>query len=179
MLLRPRFFSLRPRRQSTRSISLRRRRRRSRRGPGFAHSAANSLSWLLFSLSPIWGRRVFWRAPTQFTTTTVAPHVALACTAIACVRTTSSTTPRETSGDSSDEEADEDASDAAGSRLRRKVAPTAKSQPSDTPATPPSPRPLAPQARAFMVEKGLDAWETQDTTVILECCSEASERRLH
>ena len=82
-------------------------------------------------------------------------------------------------GDSSDEEADEDASDAAGSRLRRKVAPAAISQPSDTPATPPSPRPLAPQARAFMVEKGLDAWETQDTTVILECCTEASQRRLH
>ena len=82
-------------------------------------------------------------------------------------------------GDSSDEEADEDASDAAGSRLRRKVAPAAISQPSDTPATPPSPPPLAPQARAFMVEKGLDAWETQDTTVILECCTEASQRRLH
>ena len=82
-------------------------------------------------------------------------------------------------GDSSDEEADEDASDAAGSRLRRKVAPAAISQPSDTPPTPPSPRPLAPQARAFMADKGLDAWETQDTTVVLECCTEASQRRLH
>ena len=56
-------------------------------------------------------------------------------------------------GDSSDEEADEDASDAAGSRLRRKVAPTAKSQPSDTPAAPPPPEPLASQARAFMAER--------------------------
>ena len=82
-------------------------------------------------------------------------------------------------GDSSDEEADEDASDAAGSRLRRKVAPAAISQPSDPLATPPSPRPHAPQARAFMAEKGLDAWETQDTTVILECCTEAYKRRLH
>ena len=82
-------------------------------------------------------------------------------------------------GDSSDEEADEDASDAAGSRLRRKVAPAAISQPSDTPATPPSPQPLAPQARAFMVEKGLHELETEDTTVILECCTEASQRRLH
>ena len=81
-------------------------------------------------------------------------------------------------GDSSDEEADEDA--AAESRLRRKVAPAAISQPSDTPPTSPSPPPpLAPQARAFMVEKGLDAWETQDTTVILECCTEAPQRRLH
>ena len=56
-------------------------------------------------------------------------------------------------GDSSDEEADEDASDAAGSRLRRKVAPAAISQPSDTPAAPPPPEPLASQARAFMAER--------------------------
>ena len=127
MLLRPRFFSLRPRRQT---ISLRRRRRRRRRGPGLAHSAASSLSWFLLSLSPIWRRRVLWRAPTRFTTTTAPPHVALACTASACVRITSSTTPRETSGDSSDEEADEDAANE--NRLRRKMTPAAKSQPSDT-----------------------------------------------
>ena len=80
-------------------------------------------------------------------------------------------------GDSSDEEADEDA--AAENRLRRKMTPAAKSQPSDTLAAPPPPEPLAPQARAFMAEKGLEAWETRDTTVILECCTEASKRRLH
>ena len=80
-------------------------------------------------------------------------------------------------GDSSDEDADED--DADERRLRPKVTPAAKSQSSDAPAAPPPPEPLAPQARAFMAEKGLDAWETQDTTVILECCTEASQRRLH
>ena len=80
-------------------------------------------------------------------------------------------------GDSSDEEADEDAANE--NRLRRKMTPAAKSQPSDTLAAPPTPEPLAPQARAFMAEKGLDAWETRDTTVILECCTEASQRRLH
>ena len=103
--------------------------------------------------------------------------MALACTAIACVRTTSSTTPRETSGDSSDEEADED--DANERRRRRKVTPAAKSQSSDAPAAPPTPEPFAPQARAFMEEKGLDTWETEETTVILECCTEAYKRRLH
>ena len=80
-------------------------------------------------------------------------------------------------GDSSDEDADED--DADERRLRPKVTPAAKSQSSDAPAAQPTPEPLAPQARAFMAEKGLDAWETQDTTVILECCTEAYKRRLH
>ena len=80
-------------------------------------------------------------------------------------------------GDSSDEEADEDAANE--NRLRRKMTPAAKSQPIDTLVAPPTPEPLAPQARAFMAEKGLDAWETQDTTVILECCTEAYKRRLH
>ena len=80
-------------------------------------------------------------------------------------------------GDSSDEEADEDAANEH--RRRRKVTPAAKSQSSDAPAAPPTPQPLAPQAREFMAEEGLDAWETQDTTVILECCTEAYKRRLH
>ena len=80
-------------------------------------------------------------------------------------------------GDSSDEEADEDAANE--NRLRRKVTPAAKSQSSDAPAAPPPPQPLAPQARDFMAEKGLDTWETEETTVILECCSEAYKRRLH
>ena len=80
-------------------------------------------------------------------------------------------------GDSSDEEADEDAANE--NRLRRKVTPAAKSQSSDAPAAPPPPQPLAPQARDFMAEKGLDTWETEETTVILECCTEASQRRLH
>ena len=80
-------------------------------------------------------------------------------------------------GDSSDEDADED--DADERRLRPKVTPAAKSQSSDAPAAPPTPEPLAPQARAFMEEKGLDTWETDETTVILECCTEASQRRLH
>ena len=80
-------------------------------------------------------------------------------------------------GDSSDEDADEDA--AKETSLRRKVTPAAKSQSSDAPAAPPPPQPLAPQARDFMAEKGLDAWETEETTVILECCTEAYKRRLH
>jgi len=80
-------------------------------------------------------------------------------------------------GDSSDEEADEDAANE--NRHRRKVTPAAKSQSSDAPAAPPTPQPLAPQAREFMAEKGLDTWETQETTVILECCTEAYKRRLH
>ena len=80
-------------------------------------------------------------------------------------------------GDSSDEEADEDAANE--NRLRRKVTPAAKSQSSDAPAAPPPPQPLAPQARDFMAEEGLDTWETEETTVILECCTEACKRRLH
>ena len=80
-------------------------------------------------------------------------------------------------GDSSDEEVDEDA--AAENRLRRKMTPAAKSQPSDTLAAPPPPEPLAPQARAFMAEKGFHDLATEDTTVTVECCTDASERRLH
>ena len=80
-------------------------------------------------------------------------------------------------GDSSDEEADEDAANE--NRLRREMTPAAESQPIDTLPAPPTPAPLAPQARAFMAEKGLDAWETRGTTVILECCTEAPQRRLH
>ena len=80
-------------------------------------------------------------------------------------------------GDSSDEDADED--DADERRLRPKVTPAAKSQSSDAPAAPPTPQPLAPQARDFMAEKGLDTWETDETTVILECCTAADKRRLH
>ena len=80
-------------------------------------------------------------------------------------------------GDSSDEDADDD--DADERRLRPKVTPAAKSQSSDAPAAPPTPEPLAPQARAFMEEKGLDTWETDETTVILECCTAADNRRLH
>ena len=80
-------------------------------------------------------------------------------------------------GDSSDEDAEED--DADERRLRPKVAPAAKSQSSDAPAAPPPPEPLAPQARAFMEEKGLNTWETDQTTVILECCTAADTRRLH
>ena len=59
------------------------------------------------------------------------------------------------------------------------MSPAAKSQPSEAPPAPPAPQPLAPQARAFMVEKGFEEFETEDTTVILECCQDASERRLH
>ena len=80
-------------------------------------------------------------------------------------------------GDSSDEDADED--DADERRLRPKVTPAAKSQSSDAPAAPPPPEPLAPQARAFMEEKGFNTWETDETTVILACCTAADTRRLH
>ena len=69
--------------------------------------------------------------------------------------------------------------DANERRRRRKVKPAAKSQSNDAPAAPPTPEPLAPQARAFMEEKGLDTWETEETTVILECCTAADKRRLH
>ena len=82
-------------------------------------------------------------------------------------------------GDSSEEDVDEVAALDAESSHRRKMDNAAKCQPSDAPPAPPALQPLAPQARAFMAEKGLDAWETQDTTVILECCTEAYKRRLH
>ena len=82
-------------------------------------------------------------------------------------------------GDSSEEEVDEVAALDAESRLRRKMDNAAKSQPSDAPPAPPALQPLAPQARAYMAEKGFHELETEDTTVILECCAEASQRRLH
>ena len=82
-------------------------------------------------------------------------------------------------GDSSEEDVDEAAAPEGESSNRRKVTPAAKSQSSDAPPAAPVQQPLAPQARAFMAEKGLDAWETRDTTVILECCTEAYNRRLH
>ena len=82
-------------------------------------------------------------------------------------------------GDSSEEEVDEVAALDAESRHRRKTDNAAKSQPSDAPPAPPALQPLAPQARAYMAEKGLQDLETEDTTVILECCAEASQRRLH
>ena len=70
-------------------------------------------------------------------------------------------------GDSSDEEGDEEAASAATSCLRRNVAVAATSPPSDTP--PPSPRPLlAPQARAFMAGKGLEAWVTEDEMIVVD-----------
>ena len=82
-------------------------------------------------------------------------------------------------GDSSEEDVDEVAAPEGESSNRRKKENAAKSQSIDAPPAPPAQQPLAPQARAFMAEKGLDAWETRDTTVILECCTEASKRRLH
>ena len=82
-------------------------------------------------------------------------------------------------GDSSEEEVDEVAAVDAESRLRRKMDNAAKSHPSEAPPAPPALQPLAPQARAYMAEKGFHELETEDTTVILECCAEASQRRLH
>ena len=82
-------------------------------------------------------------------------------------------------GDSSEEEVDEVAALDAESRHRRKMDNAAKSQPSDAPPAPPALQPLAPQARAYMAEKGFHELETEDTTVILECCAEASQMRLH
>ena len=82
-------------------------------------------------------------------------------------------------GDSSEEEVDEVVPVDAEIRFRRNMDNAAKSQPSDAPPAPPSLQPLAPQARAYMAEKGLHELETEDTTVILECCARASQRRLH
>ena len=82
-------------------------------------------------------------------------------------------------GDSSEEEVDEVAAVDAESRLRRKMDNAAKSQPSDAPPAPPALQPLAPQARAYMAEKGFDDFAREGTTVIVECCTDASERRLH
>ena len=82
-------------------------------------------------------------------------------------------------GDSSEEDVDEAAAPEGESSNRRKKDNAAKSQSSDAPPAPPARQPLAPQARAYMAEKGLQDLETEDTTVILECCTEASQRRLH
>ena len=82
-------------------------------------------------------------------------------------------------GDSSEEDVDEVAALDAESRHRRKMDNAAKSQPSDAPPAPPALQPLAPQARAYMAEKGFDDLATEGTTVIVECCTDALERRLH
>ena len=82
-------------------------------------------------------------------------------------------------GDSSREEVDEVAALDAESRHRRKMDSAAKSQPSDALPAPPARQPLAPQALAYMAEKRFHDLETEDTTVVLECCGEALERRLH
>ena len=82
-------------------------------------------------------------------------------------------------GDSSEEDVDEAAAPEGESSNRRKKDNAAKSQSSDAPPAPPALQPLAPQARAYMAEKGFHELETEDTTVILECCAEASQRRLH
>ena len=78
-------------------------------------------------------------------------------------------------GDSSEEDVDEVAAPEAESSHRRKMDNAAKSQSSDAPPAPPALQPLAPQARAYMAEKGFHELETEDTTVILECCAEASQ----
>ena len=82
-------------------------------------------------------------------------------------------------GDSSEEDVDEVAAPEAGSSHRRKMDNAAKSQPSDAPPAPPALQPLAPQARAYMAEKGFDDFVREGTTVIVECCTDALERRLH
>ena len=82
-------------------------------------------------------------------------------------------------GDSSEEDVDEGAAPDAESSHRRKMDNAAKSQPSDAPPAPPALQPLAPQARAYMAEKGFDDFVREGTTVIVECCTDVSERRLH
>ena len=82
-------------------------------------------------------------------------------------------------GDPSEEDVDEDAAPDAESSHRRKMDNAAKSQSSDAPPAPPALQPLAPQARAYVAEKGFDDLATEGTTVIVECCTDASERRLH
>ena len=82
-------------------------------------------------------------------------------------------------GDSSEEDVDEGAAPDAESSHRRKMDNAAKSQSSDAPPAPPALQPLAPQARAYMAEKGFDDFAREGTTVIVECCTDASERRLH
>ena len=82
-------------------------------------------------------------------------------------------------GDSSEEDVDEAAAPEGESSNRRKMDNAAKSQSSDAPPAPPALQPLAPQARAYMAEKGFDDFAREGTTVIVECCTDASERRLH
>ena len=82
-------------------------------------------------------------------------------------------------GDSSEEDVDEGAAPDAESSHRRKMDNAAKSQSSDAPPAPPALQPLAPQARAYMAEKGFDDLAREGTTVIVECCTDALERRLH
>ena len=82
-------------------------------------------------------------------------------------------------GDSSEEDVDEAAAPEGESSNRRKKDNAAKSQSSDAPPAPPALQPLAPQARAYMAEKGFDDFAKEGTTVIVECCTDASERRLH
>ena len=82
-------------------------------------------------------------------------------------------------GDSSEEDVDEVAAPEGESSNRRKKDNAAKSQSSDAPPAAPVQQPLAPQARAYMAEKGFHDFATEDTTVIVECCTDASERRLH
>ena len=82
-------------------------------------------------------------------------------------------------GDSSEEDVDEAAAPEGESSNRRKMDNAAKSQASDAPPAPPALQPLAPQARAYMAEKGFDDFAREGTTVIVECCTDASERRLH
>ena len=82
-------------------------------------------------------------------------------------------------GDSSEEDVDEAAAPEGESSNRRKKDNAAKSQSSDAPPAPPALQPLAPQARAYMAEKGFDDFAREGTTVIVEWCTDASERRLH
>ena len=82
-------------------------------------------------------------------------------------------------GDSSEEDVDEAAAPEGESSIRRKKDNAAKSQSSDAPPAAPVQQPLAPQARAYMAEKGFEDFVGEGTTVIVECCTDASERRLH
>ena len=82
-------------------------------------------------------------------------------------------------GDSSEEDVNEAAAPEGESSNRRKTDNAAKSQSSDAPPAPPAQQPLAPQARAYMAEKGFDDFVGEGTTVIVECCTDALERRLH
>ena len=82
-------------------------------------------------------------------------------------------------GDSSEEDVDEVAAPEGESSNRRKMDNAAKSQPSDARPAPPALQARAFQARAYMAEKGFDDFAREGTTVIVECCTDSSERRLH